>query len=94
MNVKRVDDGISITPLNERPIKIDFGIARKIAEMVDSKAGAKADAVNDDDDKDSDHDPASIVLIDFGDIQIFNRLCFKTSHFIQLKKLIISIVFN
>ena len=68
MNVKRVDDGISITPLNERPIKIDFGIARKIAEMVDSKAGAKADAVNDDDDKDSDHDPASIVLIDFGDI--------------------------
>ena len=68
MTVKRVDDGISITPLNERPIKIDFETARKIAEMVDSKAGAKADAVIDDDDKDSDHDPASIALIDFEDI--------------------------
>ena len=66
--VKKVDNGISITPLNERPILIDFETARKIAEMVVSKAGAKADAVTDDDDKDSDHDPASIALIDFEDI--------------------------
>ena len=66
--VKKVDNGISITPLNERPILIDFETARKIAKMVDSKAGAKADAVTDDDDKDSDHDPTSIALIDFEDI--------------------------
>lgn len=71
--VKNTDDGISIKPLNERPILIDFTTAKKIAEIVDSKAGAKADAVNDDDtdeDKssDSDHDPASIALIDFEDI--------------------------
>ena len=68
MNVKRVDDGISITPLNERPIKIDFNIARKIAEMVDSKAGVKADAVNDDD-KDEYHNQ-NVPLIDFEDISI------------------------
>lgn len=66
--VNKLPNGISITPLNERPFLIDFGTARKIAEMVDSKAGAKADAVTDDDDKDSDHDPASIALIDFEDI--------------------------
>jgi len=42
--VKNTDDGISITPLNERPILIDFTTARKIAKIVDSKAGAKADA--------------------------------------------------
>jgi len=45
--VKNTDDGISITPLNERPIKIDFNTAMKIAEMVSSKARAKADAVTD-----------------------------------------------
>jgi len=42
--VKNTDDGISITPLNERPILIDFTTARKIAKIVDSKAGAKADS--------------------------------------------------
>ena len=47
MTVKHVDDGIIITPLNERPIKIDFNTARKIAELMTSKAGAKADAVTD-----------------------------------------------
>ena len=67
MTVKQVDDGISITPLNERPILIDFNTARKIAEMVDSKAGAKADAVNDDDDKDEYHNQ-NVPLIDFEDI--------------------------
>lgn len=68
--VKKVDNGISITPLNERPILIDFETARKIAEMVDSKSGAKADAVNDDNDKDedSDHDSENVQLIDFEDI--------------------------
>lgn len=71
MTVKHADDGIIITPLNERPIKIDFNTARKIAELMTSRAGAKADAVTDDaddTDEDSDHDPASIVLIDFEDI--------------------------
>lgn len=72
--VAKLPNGISITPLNERPILIDFETARKIAKMVDSKAGAKADAVNDDDDKDSDHDPASIVLIDFEDISTVAEL--------------------
>jgi hypothetical protein len=47
MTVKHADDGIIITPLNERPIKIDFNTARKIAELMTSKAGAKADAVTD-----------------------------------------------
>ncbi len=45
--VKQVDNGIIITPLNERPIKIDFETAKKIVAIVDSKAGAKADAVDD-----------------------------------------------
>ena len=78
--VKNTNDGIIITPLNERPIKIDFGTAKKIAEIVDSKAGAKADAVtdakDDKDDKteDSDHDLASIALIDFEDISIPTEL--------------------
>lgn len=71
--VAKLPNGISITPLNERPIKIDFNTAMKIAEMVSSKAGVKADAVNDDD-KDSDHDPASIVLIDFEDISTVAEL--------------------
>lgn len=45
MTVKHADDGIIIAPLNERPIKIDFNTARKIAELMTSRAGAKADAV-------------------------------------------------
>ena len=65
--VKNTDDGISITPLNERPIKIDFNTAMKIAEMVSSKA--KADAVNDDDkDEDSDDNPKDTALTDLNDI--------------------------
>lgn len=69
MTVKQVDDGISITPLNERPIKIDFNTAMKIAEMVSSKAGAKADAANDDDkDEDSDDNPKDTALTDLNDI--------------------------
>ena len=72
MTVKRVDDGISITPLNERPIKIDFNTAMKIAEMVSSKAGAKADAVNDDD-KDEYHNQ-NVPLIDFEDISTVAEL--------------------
>ena len=69
MTVKHADDGIIITPLNERPIKIDFNTARKIADMVDSKAGAKADAVNDDDkDEDSDNSPENTALTDLNDI--------------------------
>lgn len=69
MTVKHADDGIIITPLNERPIKIDFNTARKIADMVDSKAGAKADAVNDDDTvEDSDNNPEDTALIDLEDI--------------------------
>lgn len=71
MTVKHADDGIIITPLNERPIKIDFNTARKIAEMVDSKSGAKADAVNDDDkDEDSDDNPKDTALIDLEDISV------------------------
>lgn len=65
--VKNTDDGISITPLNERPIKIDFNTARKIAELVDSKAGAKADAANDKD-EDSDNSPENTALTDLNDI--------------------------
>ena len=69
MTVKHADDGVIITPLNERPIKIDFNTARKIADMVDSKAGAKADAVNDDDkDEDSDNSPENTALTDLNDI--------------------------
>lgn len=75
MTVKRVDDGISITPLNERPIKIDFTTARKIAEIVDSKAGAKADAVNDDDTVEgSDDNPEDTALIDLEDISVVAEL--------------------
>lgn len=71
MTVKHADDGIIITPLNERPIKIDFNTARKIAELVDSKSGAKADAVNDDDkDEDSDDNPKDTALIDLEDISV------------------------
>ena len=68
--VKNTDDGICITPLNERPIKIDFNTARKIADMVDSKAGAKADAVNDDagEDEASDDNPEDTLLTDLNDI--------------------------
>lgn len=74
--VKNTDDGISITPLNERPIKIDFNTAMKIAEMVSSKAGAKADAVNDDNDKDedSDNNPEDTALIDLEDISVVAEL--------------------
>lgn len=69
MTVKHADDGIIITPLNERPIKIDFNTAMKIAEMVSSKAGAKADAVNDDDkDEDSDNNPENTAITDLNDI--------------------------
>ena len=67
MTVKHADDGIIITPLNERPIKIDFNTAMKIAEMVDSKAGAKADAANDKD-EDSDNSPENTALTDLNDI--------------------------
>ena len=67
MTVKHADDGIIITPLNERPIKIDFNTARKIAELVDSKAGAKADAANDKD-EDSDNSPENTALTDLNDI--------------------------
>lgn len=71
MTVKHADDGIIITPLNERPIKIDFNTAMKIAEMVDSKSGAKADAVNDDDTvEDSDNNPEDTALIDLEDISV------------------------
>lgn len=72
MTVKQVDDGISITPLNERPILIDFNTARKIAEMVDSKAGAKADAVNDDDT--DEYSAQNVALIDLEDISIVAEL--------------------
>lgn len=73
--VKNTDDGISITPLNERPILIDFGTARKIAELIDSKAGAKADAVNDDDTvEDSDDNPEDTALIDLEDISVVAEL--------------------
>ena len=66
MTVKHADDGIIITPLNERPIKIDFNTARKIAKLMTSKAGAKADAVTDDD-TDEYHNQ-NVPLIDFEDI--------------------------
>lgn len=72
-NVEIADNGIdiNITPLNERPIKIDFTTARKIAEIVDSKAGAKADVVNDDDTvEDSDNSPEDTALIDLEDISV------------------------
>lgn len=72
--VKNTDDGISITPLNERPIKIDFNTAMKIAEIVDSKAGAKADAVNDDTVEDSDDNPEDTALIDLEDISVVAEL--------------------
>lgn len=73
--VKNTDDGISITPLNERPIKIDLTTARKIAEIVDSKAGAKADAVNDDDTvEDSDDNSEDTALIDLEDISVVAEL--------------------
>lgn len=74
ITVKPVDDGISITALNERPIKIDFNTANKIAELMTSKAGAKADVVNDDDvvdddkDEDSDNSPEDTPLTDLNDI--------------------------
>lgn len=68
--VAKLPTGIIITPLNERPFLIDFGTARKIAELVDSKAGAKADVVNDDDDADEDSDdcPEDTTLLDLNDI--------------------------
>ena len=73
--VKNTDDGISITPLNERPIKIDFTTARKIAELMNSKAGAKADVVNDDDAaEDSDDNPEDTALIDLEDISVVAEL--------------------
>jgi hypothetical protein len=74
MAVNGVD--IKITPFNERPILIDFTTARKIAEIVDSKAGAKADAVNDDNDKDedSDNNPEDTALIDLEDISVVAEL--------------------
>ena len=52
--VKNTGDGISIKPLNERPIKINFETARKIAELLNSKTGATADAVNDDNERVTD----------------------------------------
>lgn len=71
MTVKHADDGVIITPLNERPILIDFTTARKIAELIDSKAGAKADAVNDDDTVEgSDDNPKATALIDLEDISV------------------------
>ncbi len=74
-NVKTTEDGVIITPLNERPIKIDFNTAMKIAEMVSSKAGAKADAVNDDDTvEDSDDSPEDTALIDLEDISVVAEL--------------------
>lgn len=78
--VKPVDDGISITSLNERPIKIDFNTANKIAELMTSKAGAKADVVNDDDavdddkDENSDNSPEDTALIDLEDISVVAEL--------------------
>jgi len=74
-NVKTIEDGVIITPLNEWPIKIDFNTARKIAELVDSRAGAKADAVNDDDTvEDSDDNPEDTALIDLEDISVVAEL--------------------
>lgn len=73
--VAKLPNGISITPLNERPILIDFETARKIAKIVDSKAGAKADAVNDDDTvEDSDDNPKATALIDLEDISVVAEL--------------------
>lgn len=68
--VAKLPTGIIITPLNERPFLIDFGTARKIAELMNSKAGAKADVVNDDDDADEDSDdcPEDTTLMDLNDI--------------------------
>lgn len=70
--VKNTDNGISITPLNERPILIDFTTARKIAELIDSKAGAKADAVNDDDT--DEYHVQNVALIDLEDISVVAEL--------------------
>ena len=73
--VAKLPNGISITPLNERPFLIDFGTARKIAELMNSKAGAKADAVNDDDTvEDSDDNPKATALIDLEDISVVAEL--------------------
>lgn len=68
--VAKLPNGISITPLNERPFLIDFGTARKIAELMNSKAGAKADVANDDDDADEDSDNSleDTTLMDLNDI--------------------------
>lgn len=80
ITVKPVDDGISITALNERPIKIDFNTANKIAELMTSKVGVKADVVNDDDvadddkDEDSDNSPEDTALIDLEDISVVAEL--------------------
>lgn len=73
--VAKLPNGISITPLNERPFLIDFGTARKIAELMNSKAGAKADVVNDDDAaEDSDDSPEDTALIDLEDISVVAEL--------------------
>lgn len=74
--VAKLPNGISITPLNERPFLIDFGTARKIAELMNSKAGAKADVVNDDDeaDEDSDDSPENTTLMDLNDISTSSEL--------------------
>lgn len=49
--VIKLPNGILMTPLNERPFLIDFNTARKIAELMNSKAGVKADAINDDNER-------------------------------------------
>ena len=73
--VAKLPNGIALTPLNERPFLIDFGTARKIAELMNSKAGAKADAVNDDDTvEDSDDNPKATALIDLEDISVVAEL--------------------
>lgn len=73
--VAKLPNGIALTLLNERPIIIDFMTARKIAELMNSKAGAKADVVNDDEtDEDSDHDPVDLALIDLEDISVVAEL--------------------
>lgn len=52
--VVKLPNGVLLTPVNERPFLIDFSTARKIVELMNSKAGSKADAVNDDNERVTD----------------------------------------
>lgn len=65
--VAKVSHGIVLTPLNERPFLIDFGTARKIAELMGSKTETKVNVVNTDDTEDTVTDIAEMEAEPYND---------------------------